>query len=293
MIIRSPSDKLWSGNTLSSMSIGYEMKLSPIHILTFYNAIANKGKMVIPRLVLSVKTDKGTVKTFPIEEIETPICSEESIDKLLPFMERVISDRRENWTTDKINGTARSLYTPKYKIAGKTGTCKIEFWKWSEKTKDTRSYTASFAGFFPADNPKYSCIVVVHNFIDTTDKYHYGGEIAGPVFREISDKVFSFDSELEYLSNQSKVVEEEIDRVTSEKLTNSVKKDFNNIISIKSDLEKGVMPNLKGMKLRDVLPVLENYNLKVEFEGAGKVIFQSVTKGERIDKQEVIKIKLS
>ena len=208
-------------------------------------------------------------------------------------MERVISDRRENWTTDKINGTARSLYTPEYKIAGKTGTCKIEFWKWSEKTKYTRSYTASFAGFFPAENPKYSCIVVVHDFIDTTDKNHYGGDIAGPVFREISDKVFSFDTELEYLSNQSNIAAEEIDRVNSEKLTHSVKKDSNNIISIKSDLEKGVMPNLKGMKLRDVLPLLENYNLRVEFKGAGKVIFQSIIQGERIDKQEVIKIKLS
>ena len=96
-----------------------------------------------------------------------------------------------------------------------------------------------------------------------------------------------------WLEWKSKVVEEEIDRVTLEKLTNSVKKDFNNIISIKSDLEKGVMPNLIGMKLRDVLPVLENYNLKVEFKGAGKVIFQSVNQGESIDKQEVIKIKLS
>ena len=82
MIIRHPDDKLWSGNTLPSMSIGYEMKLSPIHILTFYNAIANKGIMVLPRLVLSVKTDKETVKTFPVEEDKTPICSKESIDKL-------------------------------------------------------------------------------------------------------------------------------------------------------------------------------------------------------------------
>ncbi|MGY8988841.1 MAG: penicillin-binding transpeptidase domain-containing protein, partial [Flavobacteriales bacterium] len=298
MIIRSPSDKLWSGNTLSSMSIGYEMKLSPIHILTFYNAIANKGKMVIPRLVLSVKTDKGIVKTFPVEEVKTPICSEESINKLLPFMERVISDRRENWTTDKIYGTARSLYTPEYKIAGKTGTCKIEFWKWSEKTKYTRSYTASFVGFFPADNPKYSCIVVVNNFIDTTDKHHYGGDIAGPVFREISDKVFSFDSELEYLSNQSNISEDEIDRVTLEKLEEDLKKDKDRSIEISAELNNGRMPDLRGMKLRDILPVFENLNLKIELVGAGGYVKftnpeYKPENQEKIKKDELIEITLS
>ena len=295
MIIRHPEDKLWSGNTLPSMSIGYEMKLSPIHILTFYNAIANKGIMVLPRLVLSVKTDKETVKTFPIQEYKKPICSEESINKLLPFMERVVSDRRENWTTDKINGTARDLYTDKYKIAGKTGTCKIEFWKWNQKTKYTRSYTASFAGFFPVENPKYSCVVVLHDFIDTTDENHYGGEIAGPVFREISDKVFAFDSELEYLSNQSDFPLEGIDRITIEKLENSIKSDQNKIHEVISSLENKTMPDLYGMKLRDVLPVFENYNYNVAFEGAGKIGKHATNPmmGELIQKDQEIRIKLS
>ena len=209
-------------------------------------------------------------------------------------MERVVSDRRENYS-DKINGTARDLYTEKYKIAGKTGTCKIEFWKWNQKTKYTRSYTASFVGFFPAENPKYSCIVVLHDFIDTTDENHYGGEIAGPVFREISDKVFAFDSELEYLSSQSDFPLEEIDRVTIEKLEHSIQSDQDKINAVISSLENRKMPDLYGMKLRDILPVFENYNFNVVFEGAGKIGEDNTTpkKGELIQKGQKIRLKFA
>ena len=293
MIVRKPADKLWSGTTLPSMSYGYEMHISPIQILTFYNAIANNGKMVSPRFVTAIKDKTGIIESFPTIVLSNKICSEETIQSIIPYMEQVVSNQRENWTTDVINGTAKNIYTEKYSIAGKTGTIKNEFWKWSEKTKYNRTYTASFVGFFPVEKPKYSCIVVIHEFIDTTNDNHYGGQVAAPVFRKISDKVFAFDSELEYLSTQSYISDEEIDRVTSERLENSIMSNQNTITLIKSDLNKGIMPNLKGMQLRDVLPVFENYNLKIEFEGAGKVMFQSVNKGERIDKQEVIKIKLS
>ncbi|MBT5353771.1 MAG: PASTA domain-containing protein, partial [Flavobacteriales bacterium] len=293
MIVRKPGDKLWSGTTLPSMSYGYEMHISPIQILTFYNAIANNGKMVSPRFVTAIKDKTGIIESFPTTVLSNKICSERTIQSIIPYMEQVVSNQRENWTTDVINGTAKNIYTEQYSIAGKTGTIKNEFWKWSEKTKYNRTYTASFAGFFPVEKPKYSCIVVIHEFIDTTNENHYGGQVAAPVFREISDKVFAFDSELEYLSTQSYISDEKIDRVTSERLENSIKLNQNTITLIKSDLNKGIMPNLKGMQLRDVIPVFENYNLKIEFEGAGKVIFQSVNKGDRIDNQEVIKIRLS
>jgi len=293
MIMRTPEDKLWSGTTLPSMSIGYEMSISPLQMLTFYNAIANKGKMVIPRLVSSIKSDGNVVETFPSEFIEERICSEETINKLLPYMEQVVSNQRTNWTTDIINGTAKNIYTDKYKIAGKTGTCKNEYWNWSEKTKYNRSYTSSFAGFFPSDNPKYSCIVVIHNFIDTTDHNHYGGEVAAPVFREISDKVFAFDSEMEYLSNTTDKSDNEVVRITLEKL--QIKEqdimERNKIISIQ--LEKGFMPDLKGLELMEVLFVLENYEFQIEFEGNGKVQYQSVKEGVKIKSESIIKIKLS
>ena len=292
MVLRPPKE--WSGTTLPSMSIGYELQISPIHILTFYNAIANNGKMVSPRFVTSIKDESGIFKSFPITVISNKICSEETIKEIKPYMEQVVSNKRENWNTDDINGTANNIYTEKYSIAGKTGTIKNEFWKWSEKTKYNRTYTASFVGFFPVEKPKYSCIVVIYDFIDTTNKYHYGGQIAAPVFKSISDKVFSFDPDLQdTISNQSHISLEE----TLEELESSIILDKKKITEIKLDLEKGIMPDLTGMKLRDILPVFENYNLKVQFEGAGKVGEDeddtTPKKGKKIKKDQLIKIKLS
>ena len=293
MIMRSPDDKMWSGTSLPSMSIGYEMSISPMQILTFYNAFANKGKMVLPRLVTSIKSDGNIFEKFQVIELEDRIFSEENVNKLLPYMEQVVSNQRENWTTDIINGTAKNIYTDKYKIAGKTGTCKNEYWNWSKQTKYERSYTSSFTGFFPADNPKYSCIVVINDFIDTTDNNHYGGDIAAPVFREISDKVFAFDSEMEYLSNVNTDSENEIERVSIQRLKRLEENIKNHIQKINTELEKGLMPNLNGMELMDVLYVLENSHLRVEYEGKGKVSYQSIKKGENIKNQDKLKIKLS
>ena len=293
MIMRNPEDKLWSGTSLPSMSIGYEMSISPLQILTFYNAFANKGKMVLPRLVTSIKSEGNFIEKFPVVEFEERIFSEESINKLLPYMEQVVSNQRENGTKDIINGTAKNIFTDKYKIAGKTGTCKNEYWNWSKQTKYERSYTSSFTGFFPADNPKYSCIVVINDFIDTTDLNHYGGDVAAPVFREISDKVFAFDSEMEYLSSVKTDTVNKIERVSLQRLIRLEENIKNHTQNIITELDKGLMPNLVGMELMDVLYVLENFNLKVEYEGQGKVSYQSIKKGADIKNQFQLKIKLS
>ena len=293
MIMRKPGDKLWSGTSLPSMSIGYEMRISPLQILTFYNAFANRGKMVYPRLVTSIKSNGNIVHKFPIKEIEERIISEESINKLLPYMEQVVSNQRDNWSNDVINGTAKNIYTDKYKIAGKTGTCKNEYWNWLNKTKYERSYTSSFAGFFPADNPRYSCIVVINDFIDTTDLNHYGGDIAAPVFKEISDKVFALDSEMKYLSNINNYSEKEIERVSLQRLVKLEENIENRLNKIFNDLDKELMPNLKGLDLIDVLFVLENSNIEVIFEGKGKVSYQSIKSGDKIQDQSKVIIKLS
>ena len=293
MIMRTPEDKLWSGTSLPSMSIGYEMSISPLQILTFYNAFANKGKMVLPRLVTSIKNEGNFIEKFPVVELEERIFSEESVNKLLPYMEQVVSNQRENWTKDIINGTAKNIFTDKYKIAGKTGTCKNEYWNWSKQTKYERSYTSSFTGFFPAENPKYSCIVVINDFIDTTDLNHYGGDVAAPVFREISDKVFAFDSEMEYLSNINTDSVNKIERVSLQRLIRLEENIKNHTQNIITELDKGLMPNLIGMELMDVLYILENFNLQVEYEGQGKVSYQSIKKGAGIKNQFQLKIKLS
>ncbi len=293
MIMRKPDDKLWSGTSLPSMSIGYEMSISPLQILTFYNAIANKGKMVIPRIVSSIRSEGKTINTFPVNIIDQPIVSEESVNKLLPYMEEVVSNQRSNWTTDIINGTAKNIFTEKYKIAGKTGTCKNEYWNWSKKTKYNKSYTSSFVGFFPADNPKYSCIVVINDFIDTTDFNHYGGDVAAPVFREISDKVYAFDSEMEYLSDSSSRTENIIEKVTLNRLSEKEITNEDRIRKIRLELEKGIMPNIKGLELMEVIFVFENYDLQIEFSGSGKVSFQSLKNGVEIGENKIIKVKLT
>ena len=286
----------WSEATLPSMSRGYEMTISPIHILTFYNAIANNGKMVSPRFVTSVKDDTEIIKSFPTKIISEQICSKQIIDKILPYMIQVVSNQKED-DKDKIYGTANNIHTDKYPIAGKTGTARIRYSDWDEQKESERSYSASFVGFFPVDKPKYSCIVVVYDIskdtIKNSTKSFTGGKVAAPVFKIISDKVYAFDSELqEYLSNPSNV-SEEVDRITLEKLKISIQEDHYLIDSIISYLEKETMPNLIGMKLRDIIPVFENHNLKIEFKGAGKVISQSVPYKARIDKNELIEISLS
>ena len=293
MIMRKPDDKLWSGTSLPSMSIGYEMSISPLQILTFYNAFANKGKMVIPRIVSSIRSEGKTINTFPVNVLDRPIFSEESVNKLLPYMEEVVSNQRTNWTTDIINGTAKNIYTEKYKIAGKTGTCKNEYWNWSKKTKYNKSYTSSFAGFFPSDNPKYSCIVVINDFIDTTDFNHYGGDVAAPVFREISDKVYAFDSEMEYLSDSSSRTENIIEKVTLNRLSEKEITNEDRIRKIRLELEKGIMPNIEGLELMEVIFVFENYDLQIEFSGSGKVSFQSLNNGVEIGENKIIKVKLT
>ena len=118
MIMRTPDDKMWSGTSLPSMSIGYEMVFLHFRFLLFI-IFANKGKMVLPRLVTSIKSEGNIIEKFPVVELEDRIFSEESVNKLLPYMEQVVSNQRENWTKDIINGTAKNIFTDKYKIQEK------------------------------------------------------------------------------------------------------------------------------------------------------------------------------
>jgi cell division protein FtsI (penicillin-binding protein 3) len=156
--IQSPTDPSWSGITLPWMSIGYEVLQTPLQILAFYNAIANDGVMVKPKIE----------KEFPTVVLNNQVCSKETVDKAKLLLEGVVE-----------HGTASNLKHANYKIAGKTGTAQI--------AKDG-SYQASFVGYFPAEKPRYTCIVVVDS---PSIAVFYGNLVAGPVFKEISDKVYS------------------------------------------------------------------------------------------------------
>ncbi|MFM9027692.1 MAG: peptidoglycan D,D-transpeptidase FtsI family protein [Bacteroidota bacterium] len=175
-LIKNQNDKTWSNISLPWMSIGYESKLTPMQILAFYNAVANGGTMVRPKLVREIRYQGQVVKDFPTEIIQDSIASPRAIAKVRGMMEGVVQ-----------NGSASCLNKSPYKIAGKTGTAQINKPKFGYD-KSNISYQASFVGYFPADQPKYSCIVVVYA---PSNKDYYGGAVAAPIFKDIADKVYS------------------------------------------------------------------------------------------------------
>ena len=280
ILVKDPENKKeWWGTTLPWMSIGYEVKLSPLHMLTFYNSIANKGKMISPLLVECIKDEDNIVKSFSSNVISEQICSQNTIDQLIPYMKYVVDYR-----------TAKKITTDKYSIAGKTGTSEIEYWKGlPEKQK---KYMASFVGFFPVETPKYSCIVVINNFQDTIGNYHYAGDVAAPVFKEISDKVFAFDSEMSYDS------EEKEDNVYSSDLESDNVYD-NTLLydqkmhDLRSSLNNGFIPDFEGIFLMDLIYLLENHKVRFEWDGSGKVVSQSIKSGTKFNNKTKVKFNLS
>jgi len=266
-VIRSPGEKFWSGISLPMMSHGYEVQMTPLQILTFYNAVANGGKMVKPRFVTEVRDGNRLVKTFDQEVITNAICSRSTINKAQSLLEGVVE-----------NGTAKNLKNSNYKIAGKTGTAQIANAKHGYRSGARISYQASFVGYFPADNPLYSCIVVVNA---PSNWVYYGNVVSGPVFKEIADKVYatSFYRDLHALNPEgdNKVRLREAATITREgDLTYS----------------EGVMPDVVGMGLREAMFMLENSGLRVNYTGKGRVAKQSPQPGVRISRGATVAIEL-
>ncbi|MRR58988.1 MAG: PASTA domain-containing protein [Deltaproteobacteria bacterium] len=266
-VIRYPGDKLWSGISLPMMSHGYEVLMTPLQILTFYNAVANDGKMVKPRFVKEVRDGNWTVKSFDTEVITNAICSRSTIKKAQELLEGVVE-----------NGTAKNLKNSNYKIAGKTGTAQIANAKHGYRSGARISYQASFVGYFPADDPLYSCIVVVNA---PSNWVYYGNVVSGPVFKEIADKVYatSFYRELQALNPEGE------DKVKLREAAEIIKE---------NDLTytEGLMPNVVGMGLRDAMFMLENSGLRVHYTGRGRVARQSPQPGARISRGATVAIEL-
>jgi len=300
-MIKYPDDKLWSGVTLPQMSIGYEISLTPLQILTFYNAVANNGKMIKPHFVKHLRYHGKIVKTFETEIINASICSESSIAKAKEMMLGVVE-----------NGTAKNIKNKVYKIAGKTGTAQIANLNRGYGAKDAKVYQASFVGYFPADNPKYSCIVVVNA---PGNNVYYGSSVAAPVFKEIADKVYatSLDIHPELKSDKNNLI---VDLPVSK---NGYREDLSYLFdilniptssSIKSDwiatisgekqvqyqrikVEAKQVPKVEGMGLKDAIFLLENSGLRVLTIGKGTVKRQSLTPGAKIRKGDEITIIMS
>ena len=295
-----PNKGGWSGITLPWMSTGYEMALSPLHMLTFYNAIANKGKMMNPIFTTAILEDGKEIDYQNPVVVNPSICSESTIEEIMPLLVGVVEE-----------GTAQNIRTNKYRIAGKTGTTVLNYA--GRKEGEDKKYQASFAGFFPADNPKYSCIVVISN---PKNGQVYGGKVAAPIFKELADKVYALDMDIhnpisiaESLKNLPKVKQGETDKtkvVLSQLNIDSETTDAAYMISqttqssvnllvrkVEEDLQNGRMPSLKGMNLQDAVYLLETYGFSVVTTGSGGVVKQSIKKGESIEKGSVIKLELA
>lgn len=291
--INRPGESGWSGCSLPWLAIGYEVKVSPLQMLALYNAIANNGKMIQPMFVTKVFKGNKVIENFPTVTLSEKICSDKTLTTLQKMLEGVVE-----------RGTARDILSPDYRIAGKTGT--------TQKIKNgryTKSYYTSFAGYFPADQPKYSIIVAID---EPTQEEQYGGKVAAPVFREISDYLFAsrmslsigdlpapevaslpviragFYDDLQFLCKKFGItqVAQEADGWVSSKASGDT-------VEWKNRRQpEGLVPDVHGMALRDALFLLENKGLQVKTFGKGRVVNQSLNPGARYKKGNTIFLRL-
>lgn len=257
--IPQPHQRGWSGIALEWMAFGYGVEMTPLQVLTFYNAIANNGVMLKPRMIREVKHWNKSIQKFDIEVLNSTLCSEQTATIVKKVLENTVK-----------YGTGKSLYTPHFSMAGKTGTAQKDY-----KDKSKLGYISSFAGFFPADNPKYSCIVVIHN----PDKKigYYGADVSGPVFKSIAQKIYTSSLLIDTI--------EDIDSSTVE-----VEKKYAKYDQILSKY-KTIVPNVIGMDAMDAIAIMENLGLNVKISGsAPKVSAQSISGGEYIGGRKTIKL---
>jgi cell division protein FtsI (penicillin-binding protein 3) len=300
-LIKSPSDNSWSLITPLWTSIGYEVKMTPLQILTFYNAIANDGEMVKPKFVRQITDKSSVVQEVETEVIHERICSEKTAKNAQTLLESVVTE-----------GTAMNLRNANYAIAGKTGTARIA--NSTEGYGKKISYQASFAGYFPADNPKYSCIVVVNA---PNRSSYYASHVAGPIFEEIADKVYAtsinIHDELEHQSEITSMTHIPVSKngAQADLFTvfdglkipiESANPDNKWVITqtgsdrVKMDrraVTENLVPNVKGMSAQDAVFILENVGLTVVLKGRGAIREQSIQPGERIVKGNRIILELS
>ena len=232
-----PTDKSWDGLDLPWMAYGYGVALTPLQILTFYNAIANDGEMVKPKFLKQIsRLGNSPEKTFGKEILNPAICSAETVKKVQKMMFNVV---------DKKWGTAHRIKDKDLQLAGKTGTCQVDY------TTNSVQYVSSFVGYFPADAPKYSCIVVIHK--PNKKKGYYGATVAAPVFKNIAKKIYTNTPREVFVSN-------------------------NALMALERDPKaaEATIPNLVGMTRKEAEAVAKKHGLELEITGRGVVVRQSL-----------------
>jgi cell division protein FtsI (penicillin-binding protein 3) len=296
--IKNPSkEKYWHPTTLISWGFGYELQVSPIQLLMVYNAVANNGKMMKPYLLNEIRQYGTVVYKNEPAILESAIASPFTIQQLKECLEATCTE-----------GTAKDVFkTTPYKAAGKTGTAKVNdgFFKYEDKV-----YQSAFAGYFPADRPVYSMIVVIKNAPKTVNIY--GSSVAAPVFKEIADHLYKYTQPQSIVFNSSIADSMNVafkqQKSTVGKIADSPKApttesvfsveknkadfDADRMIAIRKQ-SRTVIPDVTGMGLKDALHLLESHGLKVIINGKGKVVSQSLAKGMTLPKNEPIVLYLN
>ncbi|MFI3330523.1 MAG: penicillin-binding protein [Rikenellaceae bacterium] len=307
--LKRKGEKWWDGYSLTLMSYGYALRLTPMHTLALYNAIANNGTMVRPMLVKELRRYGETVETFDTEIINEKICSTKTLKSVREALQGVVD-----------SGTAqRALKNPYYTVAAKTGTAQIALDNGGYRDEyGGMNYLATLVGYFPADNPKYSCIVAIKTYYGRGSwNTIYGASLSAPVFRAIADQV--------YASNVSwqKNVENTIDSVVYDApvikagsadqmitVAKKLKLDYNKKqnktqwatskldstgVNVIKDLtiKENLVPYVVGMGLKDALYILEDKGFKVSYSGRGRVVYQSLRQGTLYNKGSNIILRLN
>lgn len=299
-MMKDPSNKedRWSGTTLPWMSTGYECRLTPLQILRLYNAVANDGKMMKPYIVSEITKEGRTIKKFKPQVVDSKIASATTIDKAQELLTGVVD-----------SGTAKEYKPEHYMFAGKTGTARTDYY---DPNSPRKQYMASFAGYFPADKPKYSCIVMVY---DPVVGGFYGSTSALPVFRKIADRCMGINRQL----LAKTVLPDTINTMAGVRLAGwSEKDELNEIVDalsldanvegdgewarlaggeememeVRDILDKNMIPELYGMGIRDAIYLLENKGVHVKYAGIGRVTGQSIKSGQPIIKGTTIYLTL-
>lgn len=268
-IIGEPSPKIphpggegWSGTSVPWMGFGYGISLTPLQMLAFYNAVANNGELLRPLFVQEIKEWDKSIKKFGKEVIKPKICSDETLKEVRAMMENVIK-----------KGTGKGMYSPNFSMAGKTGTAKMDY---ASKNDSLISYSSSFAGYFPADNPQYSCIVVIQK--PNKSKGYYGADVSGPVFSRIAQKIFTDVPTTNKVKNLDKPLKKQEDLYAG---------------YYEKDKKKKTVPNSIGMSGMDAVAMLGEMGFKVQVTGnGGKVKKQSLKPGEAFTKNQQIILEL-
>jgi cell division protein FtsI (penicillin-binding protein 3) len=283
-LIKDASDPTFTGITLPWMSIGYELKITPLQTLALYNAVANNGVLLKPQFVKYIKKGSSIQAEYDPEILNSSICSKNTLSDLKEMLEGVVE-----------RGTAKNIKARGFKIAGKTGTSKI-----AQGSKGYgNKYQASFCGYFPSDDPLYSCIVVVQG----PTKNIFGSVVSGTVFKEIADKVYAH----EFSKENRKIDYKDLnypfsrsgDKIAFKKAAELMKipvddksKESSTWVSTRTAHDairtyskkpiKGLVPNVIGMGLIDAAYLLEQSGLFVQPVGSGIVRDQSIVPGKKI-----------